>query len=163
MAGRISRRQLARAVATRLVGVTNATGYLGQIGALNSLPGVTGTPKSPPTKSADDLRVTPYFIVEPGIGGRRDETDLADTFTDLDYPVTIRAAAGDIEDLLALVDRIDVLLNRWSPGVLDGPDGPVLCGPMAPPVGYVAQLIQDNAVTPPRQFAPLQYVLPAHT
>lgn len=163
MAGRISRRQLGRAVATRLVGVTNATGYFGQIGALNGLPGVTGTPKSPPTKSADDLRVTPYFIVEPGVGGRRDETDLCDSFIDLDYPVTIRAAAGDVEDLLALVDRIDGLLNRWSPGVLDGPDGPVLTGRMGTPPGYDPPVLPDTGVTPPRQYVPLQYVLPAHT
>ena len=164
MSGRISRRQLALEVATRLVGVTNATGYLGQIGAEHGLPGVTGTPATPPVKvPGNDLRVRPYFIVEPGIGRHGDEADLADTWVDLDQPFTIRAAAGDVEDLLALVDRIDQLLWRWSPGVLEGPDGPVVCGPMQPPPGFDPPLLPDAIVQPPRMYAPLQYVLHANT
>jgi hypothetical protein len=162
--GRIDRRQLAVAVATRLAGVTNATGYFGQIGAQNGLPGVSDTPAAPPVKvPGEDLRVTPYFIVEPGAGRHGDEADLADAYVDLDQPFTIRAAAGDIEDLLALINRIDDRLWRWSPGVLDGPDGPVVCGPLRPPPGFDPPILPDSSVQPPRMFSPLQYVLHANT
>lgn len=152
------RRALALAVATRLVGVTHATGYLGQIGAKNGLPSVADTPDKPPTKSATDLRVAPYFILEPGVGRPGDEVDLGDTLVDLDQPLTVRAAAGDIEDLLALIDRIDARLFRWAPTV----DG-VVCAPLRLPPGYTPPLLLDQSVTPARHYSPLQYVLHANT
>lgn len=160
---RIPRRRIAVAVATRLAGVTNATGYFGQIGAKNGLPGVTGTPATPPPKSATDTRVAPYFIVEPGAGTIGDEPDLADTFIDLDQPFIVRAAAGDIQDLLALVERIDALLWRWSPGVIATDDGPVVCSPLQPRPGYTPPLLLDQSVSPARHFTPLEYLLRAHS
>lgn len=159
----ISRRQLALAVGERLIAVTNATGYFGQIGESHPLPDGPDVPATPPKKSTNDLRVKPYFIVEPGAGTPGTEADLADTYVDLDMPFTIRAAAGDVEDLLALIDRLDARLFRWSPGVLDGVDGPVVCGPMRRPPGYVPPVLPDTTVTPQRWFAPLQYVLHANT
>lgn len=161
----VSRRALAVAVAGRLVGVTNATGYFGQIGAKSKLPGGPDVPATPPPKSATDNRVAPYFIVEPGIG--RPGTDdgpepsvagSADPFVDLNQLLTIRAAAGDVEDLLALVDRIDARLRQWTPVVAG-----VRCGFLTPPPGYDPPLLTDQTVQPARLFAPLQYRLTAHT
>lgn len=161
----IARRAIAAAIASRLTGVTNAVGYVGQIGARNGLPGVTDTPEKPPTKSDKDPRVVPYFILYPGIGGPTDETDLGDTSVDIDYPVTITAAAGDIDDLLALVDRITTQLWRWIPGDdLGRADGhPIVAGPLRIPPGYQPPVLLDQAFTPPRHYTQLQFVLTAHT
>lgn len=158
----ISRRLLGNAIANRLTAVTNATGYYGQISALNGLPGVEDTPADPPPKSADDPRVRPYFVVFPGIGRPGDEDSAAghtDTFVDLDWPVGITAAGGDVDDVLALVDRIDALLYRWTPASVDG----VLCGPLRYPPGRDVPLLIDHAFKPVRHYAPLQYQLTAHT
>lgn len=155
----ISRRLLLNAVATRLVAVTHATGYVGQVGAHNGLPGVTGTPGDPPRKSPTDPRVAPYFVLEPQAGTESDEGDLGDCLVDLDWPFTVRAAAGDTADLLSLVDRIDALLWRWSPGqVGDAHTGRVMHQP-----GYTPPIVTDTTQTPHRLFTPLQYRLVAHT
>jgi hypothetical protein len=158
----ISRRALATAVATRAVGITNATGYLGQISALTGLPGVENTPADPPTKGNGDLRVKPYFILFPGAGepGTEDSTaGSADTFVDLDWPIGITAAAGDIDDLLALVDRIHNRFFRWTPGTL----GDVLTGHLRVPPGYRPGVLTDKTVTPYRLYVPLLFQLTAHT
>lgn len=154
----ISRRALALAVAARLATISNATGYLGQVGALNGLPDVD-TPTDPPPKPDTDPRVTPYFVIFPGVGLPGDETDLGDTVVDLDWPVQITAAGGDIQDVLALVDRIDARLYRWAPTL----DGGVLCGPLRYPPGRDVPLLIDQAFKPVRHYAPLQYQLTAHT
>lgn len=158
----ISRRLLLVAIATRLAAVEHATGYMGQIGAKYGLPGVAGTPEEPPTKSGTDLRVQPYFILEPGIGrpmvGEDSLGGPADTFRDVDAPYVVRAAAGDVQDLLALVDRIETALRGWVPAVAG-----FQCGPVVPQPGYDPPLLPDNAITPPRFFTPLQYRLTAHT
>lgn len=160
----ISRRLLAQAVGTRLVGVTNATGYFGKVSALTGLPGVVGTPDSPPPKSTTDPRVRPYFVVfagagTPGVAGAEQETDLCDSFVDLTMPFQITAAGGDIDDVLALVDRIDALLFRWTPVVAG-----VQCGRLRPPPGYnPGPVLTDKDFTPHRLFTPLQYQLTTHT
>lgn len=155
----VSRRTLLTAVGTRLAAVPNATGYVGQVGAMYGLPGVPDTPGDPPAKSPADPRVRPYFILEPGTGTPTDQVDLADTYVDLDWPFTVRAAAGDANDLLALIDRIDAMLWRWSPGPLDGTStGRVTHQPGADP-----PLLIDNTQTPARHYTPLQYRLTAHT
>lgn len=163
----IQARVLAGLVATRLVGVTNATGYYGQIDARNGLPGVTGTPADPPPKSSTDARVQPYFILFPGIGTPGPETSVGghtDSFVDRDSLLRITAAAGDIDDLLALVDRINDLLWRWSPGPITAEGGPtVLCGPLLIPPGYDPQPLQDATFTPVRHYVQLQFQLTAHT
>lgn len=155
----ISRRLLTLAVGGRLVGVTNATGYIGQIGAQNGLPGISNTPADPPTKGNGDPRVRPYFILEPQAGTSTSEADLADTYVDLDWPFTVRAVAGDVHDLLALTDRIDALLWRWSPGEISGAQ----TGRVSRQPGYDPLVLPDRTVTPPRHFTPLQYRLTAHT
>lgn len=159
----IPRRRIGRAIAARLVEVTNATGYYGQIGAKYALlPGQTAPP-TPPAKSDTDTRVAPYFVVEPGIGSPTREVDLGMSLVDAAPTFTIRAAAGDPDDLLALVERIDALLRRWSPGVIDVDGVPVICGPLEVPPGYDPRFLTDQTVTPWRHFTPLQYRLTAHT
>lgn len=155
----ISRRAVALAIGERLLQVTNATGYFGQIGALNGLPGATVSPPAdPPPKGGPDKRVQPYFVLEPGAGTPRDELDLADTVVDLTIPFVVRAAAGDVEDLLALIDRIDALLYRWAPLVAG-----IRCGPLRPPPGAVPPLLVDDSFKPARHYTPLAYQLTAHT
>lgn len=188
MTALIQLRPVASAIAARLVGVTNATGWVGEIGARNGLPGVTNTPDGPIAKSPDDPRVQPYFVLYPGIGTTAEETNLADTLVDVDIPIAITAAAGDIDDLLALVGRIDALLHRWAPGTDDGPglgwfvydltlevwkwsptaDGyaqarRILAGPLRRTPGYTPQVLPDRQVTPLRHFTRLEYVTTAHT
>lgn len=153
----IQRRQLLLAVATRLATVSNATGYIGQVGAMYGLPGVT-TPADPPAKSPTDPRVRPYFVLEPATGAPTDQTDLGDCLVDLDWPFTVRAAAGDASDLLALIDRIDGLLWRWSPGPVAGAQ----TGRVTRQPGYDPPLLIDDAQNPPRHYSPLQYRLTAH-
>lgn len=161
----ISRRLILIEVATRLAAVTHATGYVGQIGARNGLPGVVSTPAEPPAKSPTDSRVQPYFILEPGVGrpGIRQDSlgGPADPFRDVDAPYVVRAAAGDVQDLLALVDRIDAVLRPpggWAP-TFPG----AVCGPLAPQPGYDPPLLTDTSISPPRHYTPLQYRLTAHT
>lgn len=157
----ISRRLVANTVAARLVGVTNATGYYGQVGRL--LPGAPDTtPTEPPAKSSTDSRVAPYFVLYPGAGGQGPDPDTADQADDLTLPFQVTAAAGDIEDLLALVDRIHARLNRWTPDLgLTGVHVGYLRRP--PGVPATAPVLTDTQFSPVRLYTPLQYQLTATT
>lgn len=152
----ISRRALGNAIGARLLTVTHATGYYGQIGRL--LDGTLGP--GPQPKSSTDLRVQPYFIVFPGLGSPvDDQVDLGDSNVDLDWPFGITAAGGDAEDVIALVDRIHDAIFRWAPTVAG-----VQCGPIRVPAGYrVDRLLADRNTTPERLYLPLLYQLTAHT
>jgi len=145
----ISRRLVVGAVAARLQTVTNTTIYYGQVG--RRLDGSFG--HEPPTKSAIDLRVRPYAVLFPGTGTDGPDLDLAGCNTDLTLPYQVTAAAGDIDDLLGLVDRIDAALHRWHPTV----PGYVV-GRLERPPGFSPLVLPDRAVTPERLFVPLQYV-----
>lgn len=152
---RPSRRLLALAVATRLSGITPVTlGYFGQIGRPLTSPAPAGWVTDPPPKSADDQRVQPYLILFPGAGTDGPDQDLADTATDLTAPWTVTCAAGDIEDLLALLDRVDARLNRWIPAITGA-----TCGPVHPLPGYNPgpTPLVDQQFTPGRLYVPLQY------
>lgn len=164
----IARRPVAAAIATRLTAVTNAVGYVGQIAALNGLPAYLGqtdtTPEKPPAKSPTDPRVVPYFVFYPGIGGPTDETDLGDTSVDIDYSCAVTAAAGDVDDLLALVDRITAALWRWAPADLPPVGGRrLVAGPLRFPPGFVPQLLVDTQFAPVRHYARLEFVTTVHT
>lgn len=153
----VSRRLVANAVASRLLGVTNATGYYGQIG--RPLPGApANTQTEPQPKSTTDPRVAPYFILYPGAGGQGPDPDAADQADDLTILFRITAAAGDIEDLLALTDRIHARLHRWAP-TLDGLAVGYLHRP--PGVPDTAPVLTDTQHTPHRLYTPLQYQLTA--
>ncbi|MDN4173920.1 hypothetical protein QWY28_13245 [Nocardioides sp. SOB77] len=159
---RIRRRDLLAAVAERATVITHATGYVGKISAATGLPGVD-TPEDPPTKDDGTGRVRPYFVLFPGIGRPGDEQAIDDVLFDLAWPLQVTAAAGDTDDLLALVDRIDAALHRWAPGFLAGADGVVVAGPLRIPDGYVPPVLTDRTVRPERVYTPLQYQLTAHT
>lgn len=163
MVATISRRLLAGAVAARLLGVTNATGYYGQIGRL--LPGAPAdTPVDPQPKSATDARVRPYFVLYPGAGGQGPDPDAADSAVDLTQPFRVTAAAGDIDDLLALIDRLEARLLRWTPVLGAAGDG-IHIGPVRRPFGVpdTAPVLTDTQHSPPRLYTPLQYQLTATT
>ena len=155
----IPRRLVADRVAARLATVTNAVGYFGQVG--RGLDGELGGDPAP--KSKADLRVRPYFVLFPGGGSPGSEEDLADTYVDLEILFRISAVAGDMDDLLALIDRIDQCLRRWAPSPIATESGLVICGPLRPPPGYDPPVMTTENYTPPRHWIPLQYVLTAHT
>lgn len=158
----ISRRLVANAVAARLVDVTNAVGYYGQIGRL--LPGAPAdTPTEPQPKSANDARVKPYFVLYPGAGGQGPDPDAADQAVDLTQAFRVTAAAGDIEDLLALVDRIEARLLRWTPVLAGVTDVHVGYLRRPPGVPNTPPVLTDTQHSPVRLYTPLQYQLTATT
>lgn len=154
----VSRRLLANAIATRLSTVTNAVGYYGQIGRPLTIPAPGGWVADPPEKSATDKRVKPYFVLYPGAGAPTDEQDLGMSGEDLTALVQVTVAGGDVEDVLALVDRVDAALLRWAPSI----EG-VVAGFLWPPTGYSPPQLIDRTVTPHRPYVPLQYQLTATT
>lgn len=137
----IDRRALAAAVKARLDTVTNATHWLGE-------------PTDPlPTIAGSDGRVQPYTILWAGAGTPTLEQDAADTAVDLDWLIQVTCAGGYVDDVLALVTRVDAALYRWAPTV----DG-LVCGPLRPPTGFDPGPVRlDRDVTPHRPFVPLQY------
>ena len=151
-----SRRLVSNAIATRLATVGNAAGYYGQIG--RPLPGAVGTPADPPPKSASDQRVQPYFIYYPDPGGPGPDPDLGDGNEDSTQTHRVTAAAGDIEDLMALVDRLDAVLLRWAPTVTG-----VVAGVLRPPLGFATSILVDRQYTPNRLYVPLAYQLTVTT
>ncbi len=154
----VSRRLVYGAIATRLTGVTNATGYYGQIGRPLTLPAPVDWVADPPVKSAQDPSIKPYLILHPGPGIDGPDLALGETFDGIGLDFDVRAAAGDIDDLLALVDRIDARLLGWVP-VLSG----VVFGQVTRFPGYRPPLLPDKTVSPERQFTPLKYVVNATT
>lgn len=158
---RPSRRLIANAVAGRLAGLAPATiGYYGAIGRPLTSPAPAGWVADPPPKSQQDQRVQPYFVLYPGAGSDGPDANLGDESIDLTAPFQVTAAAGDIEDLLALIDRIDTRLNRWAPAVAD-----LICGPLRPPPGFNPgpTPLVDKQYSPSRLYVPLQYQLTATT
>lgn len=151
----ISRRLLSNAIAARLAGVTNATGFYGQVG--RALDGTLGVDPQP--KSATDPRVKPYYVLFPSAGQPGPDPDLGDCNVDLTAPFQLTVAAGDIEDLLAAIDRIDARLFRWIPTLAGA-----VCGPVKPPPGFSpGPVLTDTNHTPNRLYVPLLYQLTATT
>ena len=160
---RPSARLVAGQVAARLTSVANATGYYGQIG--RPLPGQSlvaqgdTIPPSPQPKSSTDQRVRPYFVAYPGALGEGPDTDLALCAVDGTLPLSITAAGGDVDDVLALIDRIEGALYRWTPTVPG-----LVCGPVEHPLGYTgAGLLVDRDISPHRVYAVLPYRLTVTT
>lgn len=154
----VSRRLAFGAIATRLSTVTNATGYYGQIGRPIILPAPAGWVADPPVKSADDPRVRPYYVLYPGSGGDGPDRPVLGLDDGLSLPWDVTAAGGDVDDVLALIDRIDAQLVGWVPAVVDVVFGRVIRLP-----GSRSPLLPDKAVSPERQFSRLQYVVDATT
>lgn len=152
-------RLVANSIGIRLTGVGNATGYYGEIG--RALPGSTGvTPQTPPTKSDTDLRVKPYFLYTPALRSPGPDPTLGGCDTGGLFRFSITAVGGDVDDLLALVDRIENRLLRWVPGGI----APVVAGPVTHPLGYQASLpLTDRGVTPHRYFTAIPFEVAATT
>lgn len=150
----VSRRTLVAAIAERLEQVTNATGYYGQVG--RRLDGTLGDDPAP--KSPTDPRVAPYFVLYPGTGTPGPDEALGDCHQDITATVLVTAVAGDVDDLLGLVDRIHNVLHLWAPTVPG-----VVCGRLKPLPGYEAAQLVDHQVQPPRLFVPLRYQFAATT
>ncbi len=144
-------REFGNAVAAQLAAMTPTTiGYYGRIGR----PIVEGTPVDPPAKGPLDPTVQPYYVVYPGTGEDGPDLSLCRTTPDgTTITLRITAAAGDPEDFLALVDRIDARLLGWTP-VLAGHPFP---GPVKRLPGSAAPMLNDATVSPPRLYALLQY------
>jgi hypothetical protein len=161
-----SRRLVANAVATHLVGVTHAYGYYGRIG--RPLPGQVlvsagGTiPDDPPAKDPanGDMRVKAYFVLYPGGGGTGPDADMGDSTLDLTMPLPITAVAGDIEDLLALIDRIIARFDTWRPVIEN-----VAFDRVRFPLGFTpgAALLVDDTEKPERLYARLPFQITATT
>ena len=154
----VDRRLLYGTIATRLSVVTNATGYYGQIGRPIVLPAPVGWVADPPVKSAQDPRVQPSYILAPGPGVDGPDTPLNDLYDGLDLDFDVRVGGGDVEDVIALVDRIDARLLGWIPAVANTALGRIGRFP-----GYRPPLLPDKTVSPERQFTPIKYVLTATT
>lgn len=148
--------------------------FQASIARLNALP-VTASPTpviypgeiptSPPLlqTGAGDTdpsgRVAPYVVAFGG-GGRPDvEPDLGDSAVDLDWGLQLVCAAGFINDVLQLADRIHDHLFRWAPVVAG-----VVVGELRPPTGYDPGVVRRfDQVKPIRFELPLQYRLIATT
>jgi hypothetical protein len=132
-------RPLAAAVKAQLETVANATGYVNEAVAV-------------PLLANGDGRVEPYWVFHPGGGDPEIERDLADCAVELDWAFQVTCGAGFVEDLQALVDRVNVALFRWVP-LVDG----LVCGPLRPPPGFRPPLLLDRTVSPHRPYMPLQF------
>lgn len=136
----ISRRLLAAAVDARLrAEIAGVTGYRTEAVDV-------------PIVANSNGRAAQYWVLTVSAGTPTDQQDLGDSVVDLDWLIQVTAAAGDEDDVLELVQRIDAALHRWAPTVSD-----LVCGPLRPPPGYDALLQLDRSVQPHRPFVPLQY------
>ena len=101
-----------------------------------------------------NLRMRLYGYLYPGTGSDGPDQALCQTTPDgTTITLRITAAAGDVEDFLALVDRINAALLGWTP-VLAGHPFP---GPVKRLPGYEAPMLNDASMSPPRAYALLQY------
>lgn len=161
-----SRRAIANAVAMQLAGVDKATGYYGQIGRplpgqqLVSAGGTIPDDPQPKDPANGDLRVKPYFVFYPGAGRPGLEPDAGDSVTDLTMPLPTTAVGGDIEDLLALIDRIQARFDTWRPTVAG-----VAFDRVRYPLGFDlgSALLVDDQFKPERLYVRLPFQVTATT
>jgi len=136
----INPRLMADAVEARARTVANAHGYVLEAG---DVPRVEG----------GDGRVEPYWVLTVSPGAPTPEQDVAATVDDLDWLIQFTVAGGWAADVQDLAARLHASLYRWAPTVAG-----VVCGPLAPPPGYLPLIQLDRQFTPHRPFVPLQYV-----
>lgn len=133
----ISRKALSDAANARAQTITNCTVYLGEP---TNVPNTNGF-------------VVPHVALYPGTGTPSDEQNQADTTEDLDWLLQVTVVAGYVDDLMALLTRVDAAFYRWTPTISG-----LVCGPLRPPLGFDPGPLQfDKDVTPHRPFLPLQY------
>lgn len=132
----VSRAGVFEVVKARLGLIGNASHFVGEI------------PQTPPTVSADDLRVLPYDVLWPGAGAPGQEIALAGgALSDTTMRWMITAASGDPDWTLKLVDLIDGLFNGWEP---------VIAGVS---VGTCVQDFDPGPIVPGSGFSPTRYYL----
>lgn len=132
-----TRAQLATATEARLRTIQNVTGYRGKVDP------------SPPTISATDLRVRPYWVLQTGPGQPNDARMTGD-LVGVDWAFKVTVAAGRPEDLDQLFDAVDATLNGWLPFAETS-----RCWQ---DVDYTpGTALWDTDVTPARVFLPLQF------
>lgn len=135
----VSLPEVSAAVMARLGTVSNATGFEGEAVNVPLIPGGDG-------------RAKPYWVYRPGAGDPAVEPDLGDCAVELAWSMSLTCAAGTVEDLLHLVDRVNTALYRWIPTVAG-----YVCGPLRPPPGFRTSVQLDRSTTPHRPFMVLEF------
>lgn len=131
---------LATAVYARLQTIANATGYWGTVDP------------APPTMSALDLRVRPYWVLHTG-GGRHGGGRISGDVDERVFSFQVSAVTGDFSALPKLVDALEATLLGWRPFPTSG-----RC---RPPLGYDPGPARvDRGETLPRSFLPLLFEIP---
>lgn len=138
----ISRRVLANTVEARVKTLTGVTVYRGEI---------TSTP---PTISADNLRVKPYVILHSASGRPGPEEDLCGDDADLVWSFQLKCVAGYSTDCDGLVDRVAALFERWWI-----PIDSALTSSRCRQLNDLGIANRDDDVSPPRFWFPLVYVI----
>lgn len=135
----ISRAQMAAVTEARLRTIENIAGYRGDVNP------------PPPTISATDLRVRPYWVLHTG-PGRPDDERMTGDLAGTEWAFKLTAAAGRPEDLDRLFDVIDATLAGWRPFPSTS-----RCWQDADYTPDTA--LWDRDVTPPRVFLPLRFTI----
>jgi hypothetical protein len=134
-----TRVQLADATEARLRTIPGPAGYRGQVSP------------TPPTISADDLRVLPYWVLWAGAGAPADERFGGDRGGN-DWSFQVTCVAGVEDHLPQLVDDVIGILSGWRPFAETGRCWPPLGYDPGPPR-------PDNGKTPVRYVVPLRFVV----
>lgn len=134
-----TRVELATATDERLRGLDGPSGYRGIV------------PATPPTISANDMRVLPYWVLWAGAGAGADERLGGDRGGN-DWSFQVTCVTGVEDHLPRLVDDVVDLLSGWRPF----PD----TGRCWPPLGYdPGPPRPDLGKTPIRYVVPLRFVI----
>lgn len=135
----VTRTQLATLTEARLRTLPNVAGYL------NTLP------ETPPTISADDLRVRPYWVLHTGAGQAADRRTSGD-IAGLTWGFKLDAVVGDPAHFAPLVDALDTLLSGWRP-LADVDTSRCWLDDTVDP----GEARTDRSQTPPRIWTPLYF------
>lgn len=139
----VTRVELADLTEARLRTLAGPAGYRGMV------------PTTPPTISADDLRVLPYWVLWAGTGAGADARLGGDRGGN-DWSFQVTCVAGVEDHLPQLVDDVTYLLSGWRP--VNEPN----VGRCWPPLGYdPGSPRPDLGKTPVRYVVPLRFVISA--
>lgn len=138
----VSRRTLGEQLQAKLAPIPNLSIYPGEV------------EKTPPTISADDLRVKPYIVLHPSPGYPSLDVRLDGTHVGLTWGFQITCVSGISFDVLSIVDVVDAALDGWRP---DPSMGRCRLNPDVDP----GPVRSDIGQTPTRFWIPLLYVIHA--
>lgn len=124
----------------------------------NTIPNVTvyngGITSTPPTISADDLRVRPYVVAYAGAGRPGFDQRLAGNDTGLAWGFQLKCVTGRPEDLDPLIDAVTARFQLWRPTAGTSRELTRARQVNDPPPAQ-----EDEAETPPRFWTALVYQL----